>query len=1081
MAKGHQGTYTFIPPPPLPEFYATSKKDTVTTSSSSSSTSDIEAEAEAIEEVPNTVDGAYDGKPKGATLYPAPPVPPMKMPLAQARYAREIPPLAIYHICRVCLRPRSPRYHTEHPIPINGLPPPPPGICRQCRVTTIEETKRVAEVVTESQSNKIKIGFIQPFVRDEDIISNEEMNKINTQRYLERLAKEHRPHRNIAYRHVSVRDEREDPPPNRRTKVTFTRETAQGDEDEPLAKPSKSPPRKTHYTEKPDPKEQAEVSAKTVKSVELRKIDSSKASISTQASPSSTSSSSSTGLTVKGSTEVSKPAQPSCTGSEVRKIAREEIDRYRDDYWKSVQSDSNIRKIARDEVERYRQAERKLGAHPDPYAHGRMVPIQRRIEQQSDSAEPMPWSKPIKEEKVTVKAGAKERSDPLATKNETKSKKVEITAGRARSAPDKPLPAHSSSSSSTTVRDIAQKQNAKSKSRYQELQSKVQAAAAASKMSWEKSHAEAQPGESESETASLVSPDYWSSNSYATKSSSRDADRRYRVPKISKKVELPPDHASVPSQKPARASKPPARPIRPEPPLPSQVAEWDIETGRGEVWHTADDQVEPSESQALRTWSKAGKASEPHPWYDEWIVRTIDTRSSRDYETSGSGGTQVGSHAKKAHDSPNSREPGQPRMRPDPDLEMTYVPAARRDSQAAVRDFRAKKKKDPPYPEHDVLPTPMIIPTNKATEQISRSRPSRSDCITPDNDREYLYAERIVQPANRPIGRQPFNDHRPARHVEVEEVVEWRRTPKIPHGHEREHDLKDSRRHGRDRDRKKERSPPVPRSAPTLSNRDRPSGYDQKVYYSSYERKDDASGGVPQEQQVTMRTEARRDSNAPLGNSSKVEAMGDFKKPIRNEQPTSESSGKDQNREKKDPRVKFSNKIDISPTPPGSDASSPEIRRMHTEFRKVAQKGAEQVDGASRPERHGDRFAGYEDRGRARNRIADARHYHEEERWTIREQTRNIEDRAQSSRRAGERRYERREARPLARALSESPSRELLTSLKSDNDSQTPQNKLDGRGPYREPEKVTDSMRVEDGSPPGRLWNGCEVEGFTRW
>ncbi len=52
--------------------------------------------------------------------------------------------------------------------------------------------------------------------------------------------------------------------------------------------------------------------------------------------------------------------------------------------------------------------------------------------------------------------------------------------------------------------------------------------------------------------------------------------------------------------------------------------------------------------------------------------------------------------------------------------------------------------------------------------------------------------------------------------------------------------------------------------------------------------------------------------------------------------------------------------------------------------------------------------------------------------------------------------------RSLERALSESPSRErLLVTLHEDQ--------YDGGGPYREREKVTDSMRVQDGSLGGRV------------
>lgn len=63
-------------------------------------------------------------------------------------------------------------------------------------------------------------------------------------------------------------------------------------------------------------------------------------------------------------------------------------------------TESEIRTFARDEVERYRQAERMMAAHPNAYAHGRMVPVtstvpvERRIETVRDEAPSMPWEVP---------------------------------------------------------------------------------------------------------------------------------------------------------------------------------------------------------------------------------------------------------------------------------------------------------------------------------------------------------------------------------------------------------------------------------------------------------------------------------------------------------------------------------------------------------------------------------------------------------------------------------------------------------------------------------------------------------------
>lgn len=70
-----------------------------------------------------------------ARIITIPPPPPgfPGVPIIQRTTAQA--PLAIYHICRICVRPRSEKYHIEHPIPSDGNPPP-PGICRRCRVTS---------------------------------------------------------------------------------------------------------------------------------------------------------------------------------------------------------------------------------------------------------------------------------------------------------------------------------------------------------------------------------------------------------------------------------------------------------------------------------------------------------------------------------------------------------------------------------------------------------------------------------------------------------------------------------------------------------------------------------------------------------------------------------------------------------------------------------------------------------------------------------------------------------------------------------------------------------------------------------
>lgn len=164
-------------------------------------------------------------------------------------------------------------------------------------------------------------------------------------------------------------------------------------------------------------------------------------------------------------------------------------------------------------------------------------------------------------------------------------------------------------------------------------------------------------------------------------------------------------------------------------------------------------------------------------------------------------------------------------------------------------------------------------------------------------------------------------------------------------------------------------------------------------------------------------------------------------------------------------RVRFSNKLDISPTPPGSDASS-------TQFRSVGGKMQSRVDGRSL-ESGEDLLIEYERRGRQRSRTPSRAHGFYYERDIVRSHERgyrpmaNQDDRDRTPRpTAGM--YAPSETatglstmpsniRPIARALSESPSREKLRATAM-------RQKSDGLPPYTVPESPDGSVAVEDGS-----------------
>lgn len=765
MAGPYHGTCAFIPPPPLPEFYTTARKDANGTSTSSSSIIEVDSKTVSIKEPVTSVDGAYDGRPTAPTMPRRPSVPWMTIPpLPPTANAREVPPLAIYHICRLCLRPRSPRYHKEHPIPVNGLPPP-PGICRRCRVTSVDETKRIAEIVTQSESNKIKIGFIQPFVAEKDIISNEEMKQINAEKYLRSLMSENRTNSNhdrsskdIVYRHVRIVDEPDDSPVERNTKVTFTRDAQESSEDEPLA-PLRAP-HTTNTSMQVQPTENPpSMPAKTVNSVALRKSDTSTASSSTIRSATT---SSTAKPAVKTSAQAAKLGEPECTRSDIHKIARDEIERYCNAYWQMERMDSRIRELARQEVEHYRQAERKLEAHPDPYAHGRLVPVERRIDTERDVVEPMPWAKVTKHEKVSVTSKATSR---IPVKGQSLATTKQSSSTSATSSTSTTKPSKVESRACGTVQQPEERRPKRDDKRQSGEYGQVRSATVAFEKGQKDDKKDPAQPESKESSKSL--------QTHGHKPASSDRPKR------------------------------------------------DVEIRRHVVQHRNPIRKESPGGQEEQPWSSLSKSVERENWYDESVIRTIDTRSSRQYETSGSGGTSQADVSKSFQCMDGRTKSLESRTESNRGREMVYVPALQ-DTPKSTPESRPRPRDRPPYPEHDVLPARVVRPADAVTEQSFRRGPPKSSQSKKDNEKEYLYAERTVQPAWRPLGRRPFDDHPPARHVEIEEVIEWTRDP-LDQSNPRK-----AESHG-----KRARSPPGRPSEAKLSGRDNPKTHDE--WKASYE------------------------------------------------------------------------------------------------------------------------------------------------------------------------------------------------------------------------------------------------------
>jgi hypothetical protein len=167
-------------------------------------------------------------------------------------------------------------------------------------------------------------------------------------------------------------------------------------------------------------------------------------------------------------------------------------------------------------------------------------------------------------------------------------------------------------------------------------------------------------------------------------------------------------------------------------------------------------------------------------------------------------------------------------------------------------------------------------------------------------------------------------------------------------------------------------------------------------------------------------------------------------------------------------KVRFAKQVEYSPTPPGSDASSTEFRGFGR-LQKLVRK--------DRADEGGDIMAEYERRSRSRSRVSAEQSSRLWERKSgnvgqgrrgrvigvaevDRDRTPRPTDRYRRPSGSSETATLPSEIRPLARAKSESPSRERLNELARRQRKQ----KDDGIGPYAVEEERSASIEVEDGS-----------------
>lgn len=288
----------------------------------------------------------------------------------------EVPPLAVYHICRICLRPRSAHYHRKHPIPINGMPPP-PGICGRCRISRVHETGRPDEkldISIHGESNAIKLG-LSCFVPEDGRISKEEMKRRRGRRLLESTAATRKEEKSEKAKSNNAPSTQEGQPimiEKGKKKYTYRHISLRED-----ASPPSSP--KGQADAQPIPTAVADWMHSTPDYGVDQTFDFAQSFDEASGLRASSSHLRPPGDRVKQSVSTHAPSVPG--GSQELGKMRQSHPRptsvMTNETMLGVDRDE-VRRIAHEEVERYRRAERKLAAHPDPYAHGYMLPVEHK-------------------------------------------------------------------------------------------------------------------------------------------------------------------------------------------------------------------------------------------------------------------------------------------------------------------------------------------------------------------------------------------------------------------------------------------------------------------------------------------------------------------------------------------------------------------------------------------------------------------------------------------------------------------------------------------------------------------------------
>lgn len=374
-------------------------------------------------------------QPQGTRIIAIPPPPPgfpgVPGVLLETEPATK-PTLTVYHVCRICLRPRSEKYHLEHPISSDGVLST-PGICKRCRITSVEEKNDRTKVIHVEESDKVRLG-ISAFLPEDNLYTQQEASgAIRKQRrkghgdiYVRVGSSDEEAPDRVTYRYVKhTKRSVPDPPLIEHPEVSVENLAAMN-----LMNDQATPrPETKRTTMKVNVGSDYEYSpggntvhypAPSVRVAEIRKVERSEAPDSLLSTTSSKPSTSTVRDPMASSAKASVSVRSTAASSQSKVKATAQVTT---PVAAPGYTESEIRTFARDEVERYRQAERMMHAHPNAYAHGRMVPVapavpvERRIEAVKDSAAHKPWEAPASPPREAAFATLKSRNVSSASRD----------------------------------------------------------------------------------------------------------------------------------------------------------------------------------------------------------------------------------------------------------------------------------------------------------------------------------------------------------------------------------------------------------------------------------------------------------------------------------------------------------------------------------------------------------------------------------------------------------------------------------------------------------------------------------------